>query len=122
KLLCIKQPDALNETIANDVRYHRVDRLVTQAYYSLVVYDLVADNTPVKQLGVKVWKTEPRISIELGELLLASHGGRRCRHFVDRDVIAISCDESLQIMCVVRIELPLDYLCRFGHGLLVRAL
>jgi len=87
-----------------------------------MVYDLIANNTPVKQLGVKVWKTEPRISIELGELLLARHGGRRCRHFVDRDVIAVRCDERLQIMCVVRIKLPLDYLFRFGHGLLVKAL
>lgn len=104
----VEEPDALNEPVLYDVRYNSFEGLIVDTRDALVVNDLVADDAAVQKVCAQPGQIEPVVSIEVGQLLLSGKYGRRARRAEYGDVVAIGCNESLEVTGVVSVQLTLN--------------
>ena len=98
------RPDAI---VHDFVDGHCVVCLRTRAGDALVIDDLVANDHPVDQFGVKMRQPET-IGVVLGKRLLARDRRQCIRRTEDPHVIGVLGDKTLNIVCVVGVKLALD--------------
>lgn len=107
-LIRVEQPYASYQAFTHDVRCHRFDRLAAKPRDSLVIDDLVADDSAVQQFRVEIWKVEAGRSIKVAQLLLAREYRGISWHSVQHGVFTVGGQERAQVVIVVRVELTLD--------------